>query len=76
MKLVHTVYMVGAIALGVVKARSTRRNLPKPPLGCKIAATRPPTSFPLSKPSFQAGMYLAATVNAAPMKWVGACDSR
>ena len=55
MKLVQTVYMVGAIALGVVSAINTSKNLPKPPAGCNTAATRPPTSFPLSKPSFQAG---------------------
>lgn len=67
-KLVQTVYIVGAIPLGVLKAISTNKNLPKPPTGCSMAATRPPTSFPLSKPSFQDGTKGAATVKAAPRK--------
>ena len=51
MKLVHTVYNVGAQALGVLNASNTRRNFPKPPAGAKMAPTRPPTSLPFPRPS-------------------------
>lgn len=71
MKLVHTVYMVGALALGVVKDKRTSRNLPKPPVGDRTAATSPPTSFPPASPAFQAGTYTAAAVNAAPIRCMG-----
>ncbi len=55
MKLVQTVYIVGALALGVVRDRSTRRNFPKPPTGWRTAATRPPTFVALFRPAFHAG---------------------
>ncbi len=55
MKLVQTVYIVGAIALGVVRAMRTKRNFPNPPLGARIAANSPPT-FPVPpRPSSQDG---------------------
>lgn len=55
MKLVHTVYIVGALALGTVNARRTRRNLPKPPVGERMAATNPPTLLSSPNPAFHAG---------------------
>ena len=66
MKLVHTVYIVGAHALGMNSAMSTVRNLPNPPAGERTASTRPPTLFPLSKPASHAGTAGAAAANAAP----------
>lgn len=67
MKLVHTVYSVGAHALGVLSASKTRRNLPNPPAGARMAPARPPTLLPLPSPSSHVVTYGAAAVKAAPM---------
>ena len=66
MKLHANVYIVGAQALGIVRARRTVRNLPKPPSGDKIAAMRPPTLLPLSNPASHAGTFAAQAANTAP----------
>lgn len=55
MKLVQTEYILGELALGEVRAIATSRNLPKPPVPERIAATRPPTSLPFPSPAFHAG---------------------
>ena len=68
MKLVQTVYIVGALALGVVRANNTRRNFPNPPTGCRTASTRPPTFVALFRPAPHAGTYDAAAVKAAPVR--------
>lgn len=70
-KLVQNVYIVGAHALGTVNDMSTMRNLPNPPVGCKIAAMRPPISFPFPRPACQDGTEVAADANAAPRRCVG-----
>ena len=70
-KLVQKVYIVGAHALGTVNEMSTSRNLPNLPVGCKIAAKRPPTSFPFPRPAFQAGTEDVADANATPRRYVG-----
>lgn len=67
MKLVQTVYSVGAQALGVLNASKTSRNFPNPPAGARMAPTRPPTSLPFPRPSCHVVTYGAAAVNAAPM---------
>ena len=67
-KLVQKLYIVGAHALGTVNDVSTSRNLPKPPVGLKIAAIRPPTLFPFPRPARQAGTEVAADANATPMR--------
>ena len=66
MKLDPNVYIVGAHALGMVRARSTVRNLPKPPVGCSTASMSPPTLLPFWKPSFQAGTEEAQAAKIAP----------
>ena len=70
-KLVQTVYIVGAHALGTVNDVSTSRNLPNPPVGRKIAAMRPPTSLPFPRPACQEGTEVAAEANATPRRYVG-----
>ena len=77
MKLVHTVYMLGAHALGAVKLSSTSRNLPNPPVGASTAATKPPTSFPSPSPAPHAGTDdIAAAANAAPSMCAGSCGAQ
>lgn len=71
MKLVHTVYIVGVLALGVVSAMQTTRNLPKPPAPESVAAMSPPTSLPLPSPACHSGTYDAAAVNAPPTMCIG-----
>jgi hypothetical protein len=70
-KLVQMVYMVGALADGVVRHIRTRRNFPKPPVGSRTAATRPPTLLAPLRPAFHVGTYSAAAVNAAPRICIG-----
>ncbi len=72
-KLVQTVYIVGAHALGVVRDNSTSKNLPKPPVGWRIAAIRPPTSLPFPRPACHVGTDRAAEANAAPRRCTGTC---
>ena len=74
MKLVQTVYIVGAHALGMKSAITTVRNLPKPPAGERTASTRPPTLLPLSKPAFHDGTAGAAAANAAPSMCATNCS--
>ena len=62
MKLVQTEYILNALALGVVKAIATTKNLPQPPAPEITAAMRPPTSLPFPRPSFHAGTWRAAAV--------------
>ena len=71
MKLVHTVYMVGAHALGAVRLSSTSRNFPNFPVGARIAATRPPTSLPSPSPACHEGTESEAAANAAPSMCAG-----
>lgn len=76
MKLVQTVYIVGAHALGAESDMRTSRNLRKSPVGSSTALTSPPTAFPLFSPSFHAGMYGAAAASAAPIICAGMLDTR
>lgn len=71
MKLVHAVYIDGAHWLGEARANNTSKNLPKPPAGDRMAATRPPMSFPLPSPASQEGTWYAVAVNAAPSRCAG-----
>lgn len=71
MKLVQTVYMTGAHALGIPSANMTSRNLPNPPVGSKTAEISPPRSLPFPRPASQAGTDTAAAVNDAPIICAG-----
>lgn len=66
MKLLEKVYIVGAHALGTDNAKSTVKNLPKPPRGDRTASIRPPTLLPLSKPASQEGTAIAEAAKTAP----------
>lgn len=73
MKLELNVYIVGATELGIESARTTQRNLPKPPRGDRTPAMSPPTLLPLSKPSLHAGTPGAQAAKIAPMKCAVIC---
>lgn len=60
------VYIVGAHALGMVNAKRTVKNLPKPPQGDNTASISPPTLFPPSKPAFQESVNGAEAAKTAP----------
>lgn len=66
MKLDPKVYIVGAHALGTVRATTTVRKFPKPPAEERTACTRPPTLLPCSNPAFHDGLWNAEAANAAP----------
>ncbi|PSR74362.1 hypothetical protein PHLCEN_2v9870 [Hermanssonia centrifuga] len=68
MKLEPKIYMVGAHALGMDKARRAVRNFPNPPKGDKIALMRPPMLFPLSNPASHVGTLGAEAANITPRK--------
>lgn len=65
-RLVPNEYIVGAHALGIVRARVTVRNLPKPPVGARIAETSPPKLFPFWLPASQEGVERADAAKATP----------
>ena len=71
MKLVHTVYIVGAQVLGAVRLSSTSKNFPNLPVGASTAATSPPTLFPLPSPAPHEGTESEAAVKAAPNMCAG-----
>jgi hypothetical protein len=66
MKLVLNVYMVGAQALGMLRATRAVRIFPNAPAGSSTLYNKPPTEELSSNPSFQAGTLKAAAANAAP----------
>jgi hypothetical protein len=66
-------YIVGAEAEDTDNARSTTRIFPNTPVGARIAETRPPRLFPLSKPECHDCTAGAAAVNAAPKIWPVIC---
>lgn len=68
MKLEPKVYIVGAVALGMVSASSTVKNLPNPPMGERIASINPPTLLPSSNPACHAGTRTAHAAKSAPRK--------
>ena len=75
MKLVQTVYIVGAQALGAVKLNSTSKNFPNLPVGARTAATSPPTSPPSPRPARHEGTETEAAANAAPSMCAGTCNA-
>jgi hypothetical protein len=66
MKLVLNVYMVGAQALGMLRATRAVRSFPNTPVGNSTLYNKPPTEELLLNPPFQAGTLGAAAANAAP----------
>ena len=73
MKLMQTVYIVGAHALGAVRLSITRRNFPNLPVGARTAATSPPRLPPSPRPACHAGTEVAAAAKAAPSMCAGTC---
>lgn len=69
MKLVLNVYIVGAQALGMLRATKAVRSFPNAPVGNNTLYNKPPTEELLLNPSFQAGTLGAAAANAAPRVW-------
>ena len=65
-ELLAKVYIVGAHALGTVRARRTVKNFPNPPKGESTASMSPPTLLPFWKPTSQAGTVEAQAAKIAP----------
>jgi hypothetical protein len=69
MKLVLNVYIVGAQALGILRATKAVKSFPNPPVGNNTLYNKPPTEELSSNPAFHAGTLGAAAANAAPRVW-------
>jgi hypothetical protein len=69
MKLVLNVYIVGAQALGMLRATKAVKSFPNPPVGNNTLYNKPPTEELSSNPAFHAGTLGAAAANAAPRVW-------